>query len=167
MFDQSIQRIGFCCKYLEADQTLPKKVLEEAQRPFNTRSTTITWLNRQDKDVAEQRLWDLMVHNIQSYYKLIEYTGSLIPQRRMVRLGSDCLPAFTQENWSYFWQKPDVQEYCEKEFAKVGDLARQLDGNRLDPAVERDDRLDHVGAVVIFSAIGRGFRRYGDHFKAD
>ncbi len=40
-------------------------------------------------------------------------------------------------------------------------------GNRLDPAVERDDRLDHVGAVVILSSIGRGFRRYGDHFTAD
>jgi UV DNA damage repair endonuclease len=68
-----------------------------------------------------------MVHNIQSYYNLIEYTGGLIPQRRMVRLGSDCLPAFTEKDWSYFWQKPDVQAYCEKEFAKVGELARQLD----------------------------------------
>ena len=45
----------------------------------------------------------------------------------MVRLGSDCLPAFTEKDWSYFWQKPDVQAYCEKEFIKVGDLARQLD----------------------------------------
>jgi UV DNA damage repair endonuclease len=127
MFNQDIQRIGFCCKYLSSDQTQPKKLLEDTQRPFNTRSTTIAWLNRQDKDVAEQRLWDLMVHNIQSYYNLIEYTGGLIPQRRMVRLGSDCLPAFTEKDWSYFWQKPDVQAYCEKEFAKVGELARQLD----------------------------------------
>lgn len=127
MFDQSIKRIGFCCKYLDADQSLPKKILEETQRPFNTKSTTITWLNRQERDVAEQRLWDLMVHNIQSYYNLVEYTGSLIPQRRMVRLGSDCLPAFTEKDWSYYWQKPDVQAYCEKEFIKVGDLARQLD----------------------------------------
>ena len=127
MFNQDIQRIGFCCKYLSSDQTQPKKLLEETQRPFNTRSTTIAWLNRQDKDVAEQRLWDLMVHNIESFRNLVEYTGSLIPQRRMVRLGSDCLPAFTEKDWSYFWQKPDVQAYCEKEFIKVGDLARQLD----------------------------------------
>ena len=27
MFDQSKKRIGFCCKYLEEDQTQPKKVL--------------------------------------------------------------------------------------------------------------------------------------------
>jgi len=127
MFDQNIKRIGFCCKYLDSDQTQPKKLLEDIQKPFNTRTTTITWLNRQEKDVAEQRLWDLMEHNIQSFYNLVEYTGSLVPERRMVRLGSDCLPAFTEKDWSYFWQKPDVQTYCKKEFAKVGDLARQLD----------------------------------------
>lgn len=127
MFNQDIQRIGFCCKYLDSDQAQPKKLLEASQRPFNTRSTTIAWLNRQNKDDAEQRLWELMEHNIQSFYNLVEYTGNLIPQRRMVRLGSDCLPAFTEKDWSYFWQKPDVQAYCEKEFAKVGDLARQLD----------------------------------------
>jgi len=127
MFDQNIKRIGFCCKYLDSDQTQPKKLLEDLQKQYNTRTTTITWLNRQEKDVAEQRLWDLMEHNIQSFYNLVEYTGSLVPERRMVRLGSDCLPAFTEKDWSYFWQKPDVQTYCEKEFAKVGDLARQLD----------------------------------------
>jgi UV DNA damage repair endonuclease len=127
MFDQNVKRIGFCCKYLDSDQTQPKKLLEDIQKPFNTRTTTITWLNRQEKDVAEQRLWDLMEHNIQSFYNLVEYTGSLVPERRMVRLGSDCLPAFTEKDWSYFWQKPDVQAHCEKEFAKVGDLARQLD----------------------------------------
>lgn len=127
MFDQNIKRIGFCCKYLDSDQTQPKKLLEDLQKQYNTRTTTITWLNRQEKDVAEQRLWDLMEHNIQSFYNLVEYTGCLIPERRMVRLGSDCLPAFTEKDWSYFWQKPDVQTYCEKEFAKVGDLARRLD----------------------------------------
>ena len=95
MFNQDIQRIGFCCKYLSSDQTQPKKLLEETQRPYNTRSTTITWLKRQTIDVAEQRLWDLMEHNIQSYYNLVQYTGSLIPQRRMVRLGSNQIPMAT------------------------------------------------------------------------
>ena len=32
MFNQDIQRIGFCCKYLSSDQTQPKKLLEETQR---------------------------------------------------------------------------------------------------------------------------------------
>jgi UV DNA damage repair endonuclease len=68
-----------------------------------------------------------MVHNIASYKRLIEYVGSLPPELRMVRLGSDVLPVYTQRDWSYYWQRPDVIAYAEKEFAKVGDTARALD----------------------------------------
>ena len=127
MFTQNLKRIGFACKYLDPDQTQKKKVLEEIQRPFNTKSTTVSWLDRQTRDVAEQRLWDIMVHNIQSYYNLIEYVGGLPDELRMVRLGSDCLPVYTHDKWSYYWRNPDVREYCSTAFAKVGDLARLLD----------------------------------------
>ena len=121
------QRIGFACKYMTADQTQKKKRLEEIQRPLNTRSTTVQWLNRQTRDVAEERLWDIMVHNIASYKRLIEYVGSLPPELRMVRLGSDVLPVYTQHEWSYYWKRPDVVQYAEREFAKVGATARALD----------------------------------------
>ena len=122
-----IKRIGFACKYMHPDQTQKKKLLEDIQRPLNTRSTTVAWLNRQTKEVAEQRLWDIMVHNIQSYYNLIEYVGGLDNELRMVRLGSDVLPVYTEPTWSYFWRKDDVRKYCEKHFRPVGELARKLD----------------------------------------
>jgi UV DNA damage repair endonuclease len=121
------KRIGFACKYMHPDQTQKKKLLEEIQRPVNTRSTTVQWLNRQSRDVAEQRLWEIMEHNIQSYYNLIDYVGSLPNELRMVRLGSDVLPVYTEPTWSYYWRKPDVISYCERNFAKVGELARSLD----------------------------------------
>tara|TARA_B000000609_G_scaffold80191_1_gene60459 strand:+ start:6900 stop:8036 length:1137 start_codon:yes stop_codon:yes gene_type:complete len=121
------KRIGFACKYLHPDQTQKKKLLEEIQRPLNTRSTTVAWLNRQTREVAEERLWDIMVHNIASYKRLIEYVGSLPPELRMVRLGSDVLPVYTEPTWSYYWRKPDVRDYCEKHFAPVGETARALD----------------------------------------
>ena len=121
------RRIGFACKYMHPDQTQKKKLLEEIQRPLNTRSTTVAWLNRQTKEVAEERLWDIMVHNIKSYYNLIEYVGGLDNELRMVRLGSDVLPVYTEPTWSYFWRKPDVRQYCERHFADVGAKARELD----------------------------------------
>ena len=121
------KRIGFACKYMHPAQTQKKKLLEEIQRPLNTRCTTVAWLNRQTKEVAEQRLWDIMVHNIQSFKNLIEYVGDLPNELRMVRLGSDCLPVYTQADWSYYWKKPDVIAYCEKHFATVGEIARQKD----------------------------------------
>ncbi len=121
------RRIGFACKYMHEDQTQKKKLLEEIQRPLNTRSTTVAWLNRQTKEVAEERLWDICKHNIQSYYNLIKYVGGLQHDLRMVRLGSDVLPVYTEPTWGYFWKLPDVRKYCEQALAPVGELARSLD----------------------------------------
>ena len=120
-------KIGFACKYLHHDQSQKKKLLEEIQRPLNTRSTTVAWLNRQTKEVAEQRLWDIMVHNIQSFKNLIEYVGGLQYELRMVRLGSDVLPVYTEPTWSYFWKRSDVRDYCERHLAPIGEIARSLD----------------------------------------
>ena len=122
-----IKRIGFACKFMHSDQTLKKKILEEIERPLNNRCTTVAWLNRQTREVAEQRLWDLMVHNIKAFGNLIEYVGGLDNDLRMVRLGSDVLPVYTEPTWSYFWRKDDVRAYCEKHFARVGERARELD----------------------------------------
>ena len=121
------KRIGFACKFLHKDQTLKKKLLEEIERPLLSRCTTVAWLNRQTKEDAEQRLWDLMVHNIKAFENLVNYVGGLPNELRMVRLGSDVLPVYTEPTWCYFWKKPDVIAYCEKHFATVGELARKLD----------------------------------------
>jgi UV DNA damage repair endonuclease len=68
-----------------------------------------------------------MVHNIQAFKNLIEYVGSLPNELRMVRLGSDVLPVYTHDDWSYFWRTPDCVNYCERQFADVGRRARELD----------------------------------------
>ena len=46
-------RVGFCCKYLDPDQTQKKKILMEIQQQRTERSTTVAWLDRQTVDVAE------------------------------------------------------------------------------------------------------------------
>lgn len=120
-------RIGFACKYMHPDQSQPKKILEEIQRPLNEKATTITWLNNQKREVAEQRLWDIMEHNGAAALRLIEYVGSLPDGLRMVRLGSNQLPAYTQHDWSYYWQQPDVKARAEKLYARVGEASRRLD----------------------------------------
>jgi len=121
------KRLGFACKYLHYNQNQPKKLLEELQRPLTEKCTTVAWLNRQSKDVAEQRLWDIMVHNAAAAKRLVEYVGSLPPELRMVRLGSNQLPCATEPTWRYFWSRPDVVAYCEKHYGAVGKRARELD----------------------------------------
>lgn len=124
--EKNIHRVGFACKFLHEDQTLKPKLLEEIQRPLTEKCTTVAWLNRQSRDVAEQRLWDIMVHNTQAVYNLIEWVGSQRPELRMVRIGSNQLPMYTQPDWRYFWQRSDVKEYASREYSKAGDLARKL-----------------------------------------
>ena len=119
-----IKRIGFACKWIDrADQVDGIKPKDDAKQ-YNTRSTTVRWLNNQTKEVAEQRLWDLMVHNIESSRKLVERIGELDEHLRMVRLSSDILPVYTQHEWSYFWRRSDVVAYAERAFGEVGELAR-------------------------------------------
>ena len=122
-----IGRLGFACKYLHPDQTQKKKVLEELQRPLTEKCTTITWLNRQTREEAEQRLWDIMEHNGAAALRLVQYVGSLPDALRMVRLGSNQLPAYTQPDWSYFWRKPDVRQRAEQLYSAVGKASRELD----------------------------------------
>ena len=122
-----IPRVGFCCKYLDPDQTQKKKILMEIQQQRTERSTTVAWLDRQTVDVAEERLYDIMTHNMQAAYNLVQYVGELKPGLRMVRLGSNQLPMYTQPTWRYYWQKPDIRQQLAHGYARVGKLARELD----------------------------------------
>jgi UV DNA damage repair endonuclease len=120
-----IKRIGFACKWIDHPGQVEGIDKNDDAKQYNTGSTTVAWLNRQTKEVAEQRLWDLMVGNIKSIHKLVDKVGEQDETLRMVRLSSDILPVFTQRDWSYFWQQPDVRSYLEQHFSLVGDSARR------------------------------------------
>jgi UV DNA damage endonuclease len=122
-----LARVGFCCKWIDTPEQINGFKSDDPARVWNTRVTTVAWLNRQTQDVAEQRLWDLMVHNINSIKLLITKVGELDVSRRMVRLGSDILPVYTEPTWSYFWKRSDVRAYAEKALAEVGNLGRLAD----------------------------------------
>lgn len=119
----TIKRIGFACKYSELHST--KGVVSVPK--YNTGTTTVAWLNRQSRAIAEERLWDLMKANIESIKQVVTQLGTLQPELRMMRLTSDVLPVYTHADYRDFWQQSDVQSYMEREFAKIGDIARRDD----------------------------------------
>lgn len=127
MFDQTVHRVGFACKYMHPDQTEKPKLLKEIQSQYSEKSTTITWLDRQSRDIAEEKLWDCTITNAQNACRLIEYVGSQPAEMRMVRLGSNMMPAYTHPNWQYFYQQHDVRLAAEREWRLAGELARSLD----------------------------------------
>lgn len=119
-----MKRIGFACKWIDNPEQVNGIKKDDDAKQYNTGSTTVAWLKRQSEQVAEEKLWDLMKGNIESTRKLVERVGKLDEPLRMVRLSSDILPVYTQRDYAYFWRLPDVRAYMEKEFARVGDLAR-------------------------------------------
>ena len=119
-------KLGFACKWIDRTDQINGIKPKDDCKIYNTSSTTVSWLNRQNPVVAEEKLWNLMKGNIESIKLLVQRVGTLDENLRMVRLSSDILPVYTEPTWSWFWRQPDVRAYCEREFGKVGDLARQM-----------------------------------------
>jgi UV DNA damage endonuclease len=121
-----IQRFGFCCKWLNDESEFGGMKVNAKDRDLNGRSTTMRWL-REHQEEAEQRQWDIMTHNTTAARRLIERVGTLPPERRMVRLGSEMLQGYTEKDWKSWWQQQDIQDHLQDLFAPVGEMARKLD----------------------------------------
>lgn len=124
-YSMTTPRIGFCCKWLNDPSETGGMKVNAKDRDINGRSTTMRWL-REHPEEADQRQWDIMNHNASAAVKLVERVGSLPPERRMVRLGSEMLQGYTEPNWIDWWQRQEIQDHCAKIFAPVGEAARRL-----------------------------------------
>ena len=119
MFNQNIKRIGFACK-IQSD-------LGTAHKDLNTKSTTITYLNKLNRDQAFEKLYTIAKHNLYTLAKQIEWVGKQPAHLRMFRISSDLLPAYTHEQYMWVYFDPVMQTLLETEFAKIGKRARELD----------------------------------------
>lgn len=120
------KRIGFACKWINTPAEVGGMKVNAVDRELNGRSTTMRWL-REHPAEAEQRQWDIMNHNAAAATRLIERVGSLEPDLRMVRLGSEMLQGYTEKDWQAWWQRQEIQDHLERIFAPVGEAARRLD----------------------------------------
>lgn len=118
-FNPNINRIGFACKINESH--------DKALANHNTGTTTITWLNNQTKQKAVERLWDIMVKNTSAVKNQILWLSKQPPHARMMRLSSDLLPAYTHDDWMWWYFEPDVVGELTKRFGEIGSLAREHD----------------------------------------
>lgn len=117
-------KIGFACKYMHFDQMLPKKELKEIEGSFNTRAVTLKWLRSVTNTYAEERLFEIIEHNLQSQLKLLRYVNSLPDNLKMVRISSDLLPLYTHPEFAYFYNIPAFRKFIEDGFSAIGEYAR-------------------------------------------
>ena len=152
------KRIGFCCKWIDGPSQVNGIKQKDTAAEFNTGTTTISWLNRQTRAAAEERLWQLMERNLAATKRLVTRVGELPNELRMVRIGSDILPAYTESSWSYFWRQTDVQSFASMGFAQIGQIAR-----------DRDIRLSfHPGQFCVLASdsddiVGRSIEEFEYH----
>lgn len=172
MAQQVIQRIGFACKRLDPDQNQPPKILREKQAPYLDRGTTAAWCNRQSRADAEARLLECVEHNMAALLRLVEWVGSLHPERRMVRLGSSQIPLATHPDWKYLWQDHSNREWMEQGFNLVGEAARRLDvrvsmhpGQFVVMASDRPDVVDRSIEEFEYHADMIRWMGYGQQFQ--
>lgn len=119
-----MNKIGFACKWIDhSSQVNGIKPMDDCKK-YNTGTTTVAWLKRQSADVAREKLWNLMVQNIEATRKLVVRVGDLDEHLRMVRISSDLLPVYTHNDFKHFWGQRDVRDYAAEHFAEVGRLAR-------------------------------------------
>jgi UV DNA damage repair endonuclease len=119
----TIKRVGFACKFMHSDQTLKPKALKEVQGPLNYRGTTIKWL-RENQSEAQERVYDIVEHNLAATERQIDYVSSLPIEQRMLRIGSDMLPAYTHADYGYYTKSNFITDTIATKLSNIGDKAR-------------------------------------------
>ena len=120
------QRIGFCCKIVPESPFTDKKAERAWVEAHNIRGTTVTALDRMDRRAAIAKIVTIIEHNVQALRAQMAFVGSKPQALRMLRIGSDVLPARTHANWASAYQDTAVVRALQG-FAAVGELALEHD----------------------------------------
>ena len=120
----SIPRIGFACKWIDTPEQVDGIGPKDAAKELNLMGTTVAWLKRQTTSAADDKMWSIIRHNLSATKRLVERVGELDDSLRMVRLGSDILPMYTEPTYRVFYHQPAVKSFCENGFNEIGAVAR-------------------------------------------
>ena len=114
-------KIGFACKIIDPKQT------KEWHEEFNTKSTTVAFMNRNSKVDQEKKLDSLLDHNIQALGNMLLYVSQLPDGMHMMRLGSELLPLYTFPAFRWYYELPSTKKKIEEKLGECGAFARSHD----------------------------------------
>lgn len=121
------KRIGFACKYKAEELNLKKKEIKEIESSYNTKTTTVKHMKTLSDEDAYNKMKFILTHNMESTFKLLEYTSNLEDNLKMLRLSSDLLPFYTHEITKNIYKDTEILSIIENGLKKIGDLARNKD----------------------------------------
>lgn len=113
-------KIGFACKYKHyEDSNLSKKKIEEIERQYNTKTTTLRWLSTKSKEEQIEKLSMIVQHNLQTLHNLQKYVMTLPENLHMFRISSDILPFYTHKDVKYFYQIKEIKNINNKRIKNI------------------------------------------------
>ena len=109
-----MSKIGFACQYMDA---ITKK------NKFPLRSIQLTSFKELNVSQRDEKMKEVMIHNLLQTNLLINTVSFMPPERRMLRLGSEILPFYTI--FPSFYEDSEIKNIIETEFNKIGNIARE------------------------------------------
>jgi len=127
VLDMTKKRVGFACKWIDHEGQIDGIGSKDEAKSLNTRSLTLTWMQKNLGHKADMKLIEVMEHNINSVKLLLERTAARDEIYHMVRLGSDLLPLYSIPYWKEIYHRWGILQKIEEGFGEIGDYARKHD----------------------------------------
>ena len=121
------RRVGFACKLLTEQSFESKKLANAWLKRYNTSTTTVANLDKLGRNQAVDRIVELIETNAQVLCNQFELLGTWTQALRMIRIGSEILPARTHPKYMSWYEDEPAIRRAMSSFARAGELARQHD----------------------------------------
>lgn len=110
-------KLGYCCLYRNDSNP-------ETEKDFNPKKIMLTHFSKLSKKEQEEKLRNVVEHNLIATKKLLEYTNSLPNELKMVRISSDLLPLYTAEVSSKFYNEKTLNNQIQEKLSQIGEYSR-------------------------------------------
>jgi UV DNA damage endonuclease len=112
-------RMGWCCQYIPPDGD------REATKVMNPGTVTIATLRRLDPIRMTDKLLDVVRRNLRSLHLQLAEIAQRPVYRRLLRINSGLLPAYTHEIGRPLYREPAIRDLVETGLAHAGTKARE------------------------------------------
>lgn len=127
---KNIGRIGFCCKWIDPEETLDRKSREQSHASMNQRDTTLTYLRRLPQEAGVMMVKNIVHHNCATLWKQLHWLAQQPLEMRLFRITSTFVPAHDVNDLKPLLHEANIETILEQELHAVRDYA-DLHGIRL------------------------------------
>lgn len=175
-------RLGFCCKFIPADEPgrhATLKAAREAALAMNVTSVTIAHLRRLAPGAAREKLAAVVRHNLAALDRQVAWVAGRPPLERLLRMASSILPGFTHPAVKPYYDDPDLRRAIEGGLAATGARARAAGirlslhpgpfcilATRSESALRNAiEDLDYHAEIMALLGYGGGWHPHGAHIN--